>query len=155
MTKDRRHSTPNDEDTVVLRWGYAPRAVGLAREELRKTLAGWGLTTLEDPAALILSELLTNAQRYGRAPGREIETRFARLTGGAGGGVRVEVHDASPCLPHAREAAPDECEGRGLFLVSLLADRWGVTDRNGPGKQVWAECEHSLTAPPTTKPALH
>ncbi|MGW7412050.1 ATP-binding protein [Streptomyces sp. NPDC054863] len=91
-------------------------------EELRKTLAGWGLAALEDPAVLILSELLTNAQRYGRVPGRDIETRFARLTGSTEGGFRVEVHDASPRLPHPREAALDECEGRGLFLVNVLAD---------------------------------
>ncbi|MEU8887827.1 ATP-binding protein [Streptomyces sp. NPDC048442] len=153
MTAERRPSTTSDEDPVVLSWGYGPRAVGLAREELRKSLAGWGLTAAEDPAVLVLSELLTNAQRYGRVPGREIQTRFIRLGGGAGGGVRVEVHDASPRVPHRREAAPDECEGRGLSLVNLVADRWGVSDRNGPGKLVWAECTPEQQTPTMTKAA--
>jgi hypothetical protein len=36
--------------------------------------------------------------------------------------------------------AADEDHGRGLLLVDALAARWGVTDRVGPGKTVWAEC---------------
>ena len=131
---------------VVLRWGYGPRAVGEARAELRKALASWGATAVEDAATLVLSELLTNAQRYGRVPGREVETRFLRLAGDGGDGVRLEVHDASTRRPWLRRAAPYECEGRGLVLVDNVADRWGVADRNGPGKAVWAEC----TALPAT-----
>jgi anti-sigma regulatory factor (Ser/Thr protein kinase) len=125
---------------VVLRWGYGPRAVGEARVELRKALAGWGVGAVEDAAVLVLSELLTNAQRYGRVPGREVETRFLRLAGDGGDGVRLEVHDASGRRPRLRRAAPFEGEGRGLVLVDGVADRWGVAERNGPGKAVWAEC---------------
>ncbi|CAM5249358.1 hypothetical protein GCM10010329_08260 [Streptomyces spiroverticillatus] len=120
--------------------GLRPRAVGLARGELRKTLAGWGMAAVEEAAALVLSELLTNAQRHARVRGREIETRFVRLAGERESGVRLEVHDASAVRPRPRAASPDACEGRGLLLVELMADRWGVAGRNGPGKAVWAEC---------------
>jgi anti-sigma regulatory factor (Ser/Thr protein kinase) len=137
--------TPAEGDNpgvVVLRWGYNPRAVGQARAELRKVLASWGHAAVEDAAALVLSELLTNVQRHARVPGREIETRFLRLAGD--GGVRLEVHDASAQRPLPQQATSDACEGRGLALVDGVADRWGVTERTGPGKSVWAECTQVL-----------
>ncbi|CAM5676272.1 hypothetical protein GCM10010329_41560 [Streptomyces spiroverticillatus] len=128
-----------DADTVIHHWNYRPRSVGLARAELRKTLADWGLTALEDTATLILSELLTNAQRHAHVPGRHIETRFTRLPTPTG--LRLEVHDASPHHPQLRATTPpDAREGRGLPLINLLATDWGVTSRNGPGKLTWAEC---------------
>jgi serine/threonine-protein kinase RsbW len=128
-------------NTVVLRWSRHPSCVGLARLELRKALLGWGLSSLEDSAVLILSELLTNAARHARvSPGREIETRFF----GTPGGVRIEVHDASLDKPEQRTQDLDATDGRGLVLVAALADAWGVSDRLGPGKIVWAE----LAPPP-------
>ncbi|MFI5754450.1 ATP-binding protein [Streptomyces sp. NPDC051569] len=128
---------------VVLRWSSHPRCVGMARTELREALAGWGLAALEDPAALVLTELLTNAGQHARVPrGREIETRFLRVPGG----LRIEVHDASSERPRRRSSEADACDGRGLMLVAALADRWGVAERGGPGKQVWAEL--SLTPAP-------
>ena len=132
-------SNEESEGAVVLRWGYGPREVGAARVELLKALASWGTAaSVEDSALLVLSELLTNAQRHGRVPGREVETRFLRLN--EGDGVRLEVHDTSPRRPVPGAPDPYACEGRGLLLVAGVADRWGVTDRNGPGKTVWAEC---------------
>ncbi|MFJ2414793.1 ATP-binding protein [Streptomyces brevispora] len=50
------------------------------------------------------------------------------------------MHDASSARPVGREPALDACERRGLFLVAAPADRWGIADRIGPGKAVWAEC---------------
>lgn len=124
-------------EQVVRRWSRHPRQVGRARAELRTALASWALVPVTDTALLVLSELLTNAGRHARvSPGREIETRFVRLPGG----VRIEVHDASSARPAGREPALEDCDGRGLFLVAALADRWGSADRNGPGKAVWAEC---------------
>jgi hypothetical protein len=43
--------------------------------------------------------------------------------------------------PHVRTPADTEPHGRGLFLVVALADDWGVSERIGPGKVVWAEFE--------------
>ncbi|MFJ2743372.1 ATP-binding protein [Streptomyces sp. NPDC087440] len=149
MTQTPPPSPPTPDDhTVIRHWTYRPRSVGLARAELRKTLADWGLSALEDTATLILSELLTNAQRHAHVPGRHIETRFTRLP--APTGIRLEVHDASPHHPQLRTtAAPDACEGRGLPLVNLLATDWGVTPRNGPGKLIWAE--YVATSPSDAK----
>ncbi|MCJ1677205.1 ATP-binding protein [Streptomyces sp. APSN-46.1] len=108
----------------------------LARAELRKALADWGLSELEGDALLVASELVTNAVRHAVAPrDREIETRYVRL----GNGVRVEVHDVSPAMPVVGESDRGDDGGRGLYLVAALADRWAVGERVGPGKRVWAE----------------
>ncbi|MGW2256793.1 ATP-binding protein [Streptomyces sp. NPDC001780] len=120
---------------VVLRWTRHPRCVSLARLELRKALAEWGLSALEDSAVLVLSELLTNAARHARvSPGRRIETRYLPVPDG----LRIEVHDASAERPVRRAPDEDACDGRGLMLVAALADAWGADDRDGPGKVVWA-----------------
>lgn len=118
---------------VVSRWSRHRRCVGLARAELRKVLAEWGLAMIEEAALLVLSELLTNAVRHARVPpGREIETRYLR----EGGGLRIEVHDASEELPVLGPSG--EAGGWGLLLVDRLAARWGVAERDGVGKLVWA-----------------
>ncbi|WP_269801387.1 ATP-binding protein [Streptomyces odonnellii] len=122
----------------MLRWSPHPSCVGLARAELRKVLADWGLAELEDSALLVLSELVTNAARHARVcHDWEIETRYVPTPGT----VRIEVHDASPRRPEPRPADPDAIDGRGLILVAALADDWGVTERDdgAPGKVVWAE----------------
>jgi serine/threonine-protein kinase RsbW len=125
---------PWEEVTV---WPATPRSVHRARHELVGCLAAWGMSGLADQAALVLSELMTNALRYGKAPGRGIGTHFVRQPSG----VRIEVHDLRDGTPKAREAADDEERGRGLALVdAITGQRWGVTEREGPGKLVWAEC---------------
>ncbi|MFJ6103735.1 ATP-binding protein [Streptomyces sp. NPDC092359] len=131
-------SAPTDlpgVDVVVLRWGQAARSVPLARRELRRTLERWEWGAVEDAASLVLSELLTNAVRHGRVPGREVETHFVRVPGG----LRIEVHDASERRPLMALPVAGADGGWGLPLVDTLAEKWGVDDRHGPGKLVWAE----------------
>ncbi|MFE3632274.1 ATP-binding protein [Streptomyces goshikiensis] len=121
---------------VVRRWRREPRAVPLARAELREVLAGWGLGGLEGDALLVVSELVTNAVRHAGGPrDREIETRYVRVSGG----LRIEVHDVGDGRPEVGAAEPEGDGGRGLFLVAAVADRWAVGERVGPGKRVWAE----------------
>ncbi|WP_245703211.1 ATP-binding protein [Streptomyces lushanensis] len=109
--------------------------MALARLELRKALADWGLSVLEDSAVLILSELLSNASLHARVtPEQPIETSYFRSSGG----LRIEVHDGSPERPKPRTPDPEAPDGRGLLLVEALADEWGVADRAGPGKIIWA-----------------
>ncbi|MFF4221937.1 ATP-binding protein [Streptomyces abikoensis] len=118
---------------VTRRWSRHPRCVGLARDELRKSLADWGLTLLEDTAVLVLSELMSNAVVHAKvSPGRQIETSFRRQADG----VRIAVDDACEARPALRRQ--DAESGRGLHLVSLLSAQWGVADRVGVGKSVWA-----------------
>jgi hypothetical protein len=123
---------------VVRNWPHGSRSVGRARRLLLSSLAAWELTHLADGATLVLSELVTNSVRHARLPrGRHIETRFERIEGG----VRIEVHDAGEGKPELRAAAPDEERGRGLALVDAVTlGRWGVADRHGVGKLVWAVC---------------
>ncbi|MCY0930307.1 ATP-binding protein [Streptomyces sp. H27-H1] len=115
------------------------RAPGRARALLRKQLATWGVAP--EPAAtaeLLLSELVTNAVRHGRAPqGRYIGVRLARYDGV----LRVEVADAGPAVKLAPQVVADWDErGRGLAIVAALAARWGCCPRlHGIGKAVWAE----------------
>lgn len=84
-------------------------------------------------AALLTSELVTNAIRYGGSR--------ALLEAAAPEGVlRVSVRDDNPALPvvglHPDLTAES---GRGLQLVSALADDWGVESVDGSGKAVWFE----------------
>ncbi|UQI42989.1 ATP-binding protein [Streptomyces sp. HU2014] len=118
---------------MTRRWARHPRCVGLARTELRKALGEWGLESVEDSAVVVLSELLTNAVVHARtSPGREIQTCFRHEFDG----VVIAVEDEYERLPMFR--TPDEEGGRGLALVAGLADNWGVSDREGVGKSVWA-----------------
>ncbi|MEU5734290.1 ATP-binding protein [Streptomyces antimycoticus] len=126
--------TGPDGRVVVRRWTRHPRCVALARADLRKALAGWGLVAVEEVALLVLSELITNAVRHARVPGRQIETRYLHQ----GDKVRIEVHDAADQLPKLRTPTPESVRGRGLVLVETLADQWGVTPRPAVGKAVWA-----------------
>ncbi|WP_343299663.1 ATP-binding protein [Streptomyces sp. 5-6(2022)] len=126
--------TGPDGRVVVRRWTRHPRCVALARADLRKALAGWGLVAIEEVALLVLSELITNAVRHARVPGRQIEGRYLYQ----GDKVRIEVHDAADQLPKLRTPTPESVRGRGLVLVETLADQWGVTPRPAVGKAVWA-----------------
>lgn len=106
-----------------------------ARAFVTEVMAAAGLVTCVEEALLCTSELATNAITHGSPPGRNILVRVviddARL--------RIEVHDAGSGLPYICTTTADEPHGRGLFVVSELADDWGVADRVGHGKAVWAE----------------
>lgn len=118
-----------------LRLPRHPRSVARAREALLGLMSAPGDLPgdLGDTAALLLSELVTNALRHGSPPGREIVVTVRR----ADGLLRLEVEDAGDSLPRPRTPdLIDEC-GRGLALVAALADDWGVAPRQGPGKRVW------------------
>ena len=114
------------------RWPCTARCGGAARQELEV----WGLGRLAETAESVLSELFGNAVRHACPPrGRLIETRYELALGG----VRIEVHDANENWPELRKATEDEEYGRGLLLVdALTGSRWGVSERDGVGKRVWA-----------------
>ena len=86
-----------------------------------------------DDAALLVTEVTTNALRHG-GPGVDLWVRSR-----AGGGMRVELIDGrADALPRVREPSADEEGGRGLLIVSAVAADWG-TDRLSAGKCVWFE----------------
>ncbi|MGW5620208.1 ATP-binding protein [Streptomyces olivaceus] len=114
------------------------RSVGRARTLLREQATSWKLPDeVTETAVLLLSELMTNAYRHAKvSPGRQIWACCA-LDDDC---VRVWVTDASDELPSPRDASKDDESGRGLALVSTLADDWGSAPRVGAvGKTVWFE----------------
>ncbi|MER7461314.1 SpoIIE family protein phosphatase [Streptomyces sp. NPDC097981] len=120
-----------------------PAAVSRVRNAGSAQLAAWGLGDLAFTAELILSELITNAIRYGTAPIRVRLLRDRTLI--------CEVSDASGTSPHLRYAATTDEGGRGLFLVAQYAERWG-TRYAERGKVIWAELP--LTGEPGPEPVL-
>ncbi|MGC9495972.1 SpoIIE family protein phosphatase [Streptomyces sp. WG7] len=107
-----------------------PAAVGEVRSRVTGRLAEWGLDELAFTTELILSELVTNAIRYG---GESVHVRVLRDRS-----LICEVFDSSSTSPHLRYAAMTDEGGRGLFLVAQLAERWG-TRYTPAGKVIWAE----------------
>ncbi|MDX3072930.1 SpoIIE family protein phosphatase [Streptomyces sp. MI02-7b] len=107
-----------------------PEAVGRARALTVGTLAEWGLEELEFTTELLVSELVTNAIRYGRPPLRLRLIHERTLI--------LEVSDGSNTSPHARRALETDEGGRGLFLVAQVAKLWG-TRYEERGKTIWAE----------------
>jgi len=88
-------------------------------------------------AALLASELVTNAVLHGRTDRVRVELDVDALA------VRVAVHDRSPERPVPHDPDPDRLYGRGLLLVDRLAEAWGIEvhpappDEGGGGKAVW------------------
>ncbi|GGT36712.1 histidine kinase [Streptomyces chromofuscus] len=107
-----------------------PAAVAEVRASVTRRLTEWGLEELTFTTELILSELVTNAIRYGGTPIRVRVLRDRSLI--------CEVFDGSSTAPHLRYAAMTDEGGRGLFLVAQLAERWGTRYLPG-GKVIWAE----------------
>ncbi|MGY4987300.1 SpoIIE family protein phosphatase [Streptomyces nigrescens] len=127
----RTHALNEDQ---VATWELAsdPSVVADARSLTADRLTAWGLDSLLFTFELIVSELVTNAVRYGNG---RIRLRLIRQDT-----LICEVSDASSSSPRMRHARTTDEGGRGLFLVAQLARRWG-TRYTADGKIVWAE-EH-------------
>lgn len=107
----------------------------LARDQVRSIARCLGLAHIADAAALLTSGLATNV--YLHAEEGSLVQVVCR-----GGTLRVTVYDGSAELPRRRRAAEDAPYGRGLQLLELCADRWGVTTPKKPdpwAKGVWFE----------------
>ncbi|MEU5754122.1 SpoIIE family protein phosphatase [Streptomyces sp. NPDC047829] len=107
-----------------------PAAVSTVRNACSRQLSAWGLDEMAFATELVLSELLTNAIRYGSDP---VHVRLLHERT-----LICEVSDGSSTSPHLRQAAITDEGGRGLFLVAQLARRWG-TRYTPTGKVVWTE----------------
>ena len=125
--------------------GHAPSSAARARQEIGADLATLGVPpAVADDAALVVSELIGNAVRYGRPlPGNVLRVAWAVEPDC----LVVKVTDGgSPQTPRFREAGPSDVRGRGLAIVDALARKWGV-DRYengvGPVSTVWAELKVS------------
>jgi anti-sigma regulatory factor (Ser/Thr protein kinase) len=97
----------------------------------------WGHPHAAGDAALLASELCTNALLHGCLRDRLFRVETS-LTGTA---LRVAVTDPrGERLPYSRPSTTDDQFGRGLLIVRTLADRWSV-EKLTVGKTVWAELD--------------
>ncbi|MGW2460217.1 ATP-binding protein [Streptomyces sp. NPDC001761] len=120
----------------------------LAAEQLRAWPMSPGVT---ERAEQIVAELAANAALHGRVGGRDFRLTLALDT--AAGLLRIAVTDARgehlPSPPAECGTSLDAESGRGLILVTALADRWGVEPYPPGGKTVWAECACEAPDPGT------
>lgn len=115
------------------------RSVAAARDFVRKMLREWDATDMADSAALLVSELLTNAVVHTGTDAR----LDLRLDSNA---LRIEVEDRHPGRTLAMEAPlphEDSESGRGLLITTALASSWGVEYTTG-AKRVWVRCERQV-----------
>lgn len=118
-------------------WSFPaePGAVRAARTAVRGRLRDWGLDSLADIAALLVSELVTNSLRHATGP---IGVRLVRPVS-LGDVLLVEVSDPLPDPPRERIAHLEDESGRGLQLVAHSSRRWGTRPGRSTGKTVWFE----------------
>jgi two-component sensor histidine kinase len=102
-----------------------------ARHFVVDTLAGWGQPETAGDAAVVVTELATNAVVHARSA-FDVTVRLSEDM------IRISVRDASGEIPVIRSAGHLASSGRGVQLVSKLSTRWG-TEPAPTGKAVWAE----------------
>lgn len=107
-------------------------AVSRARRWTTDRLDAWGLARTAAGAELVVSELVTNALRYGSG---DVTLRLIRVDGS----LVCEVRGACSGTPRLRRPRELDEDGRGLFVVQQIADRWGVHPSRTAEKTVWAE----------------
>ncbi|MEU1800605.1 ATP-binding protein [Streptomyces sp. NPDC019937] len=111
-----------------------PESAEVARRLVRAALAAWGQEELIEDAALVVTELVSNAVRH--APLSVIRVIVTRPTDTL---IRVGVVDRAHSVPLLRtDSNGDDTRGRGLLLVEAYTDQWG-TEVYPWGKQVWGE----------------
>jgi serine/threonine-protein kinase RsbW len=140
-------SSPGARPAATGQPGYSvtmnavPEAVEEARRLVRQAVCAWGFEGQSETAALLISELVTNAITH--TPSRSVRVVVTRPSPSL---VRLAVVDRAPGLvPDMRPVSTEAESGRGLRLIDALADRWGYDllgshPMRGPwGKRCWAE----------------
>jgi anti-sigma regulatory factor (Ser/Thr protein kinase) len=106
-----------------------PESVRAARRFATGALTDTPSDVLE-AVELMVSELATNCIRHA-------QTAFDLMVARRQGEIRVEVTDRANGTPAMRSPGPDDPTGRGLQIVNLLAQAWGVEYRKPEGTTVW------------------
>lgn len=125
--------TPKSAPPPQLLLASAPESAKAAREFTAYRVPDAPIERVGE-VQLIVSELVTNACRYGTEPSDSVLVVFDAEPGR----VCVEVHDTSRRLPRFKPESAERQRGRGLFIVDALASDWGTGDRP-MGKFIWAE----------------
>jgi serine phosphatase RsbU (regulator of sigma subunit)/PAS domain-containing protein/anti-sigma regulatory factor (Ser/Thr protein kinase) len=117
--------------TGMWQFGLDPEAAGKARAEVRRKLAAWKVDEeAAEATELLVSELVTNAIRYGAPP------MWLRIIKDFN--ISCEVHDGSSVAPRLRHPGTLDEFGRGLYIVGRLVQAWG-TRYTADGKTIWTE----------------
>ncbi|MFJ5777184.1 ATP-binding protein [Streptomyces sp. NPDC093094] len=120
-----------------------PGSPARARRLARARLAGWSVCEdTRDTAALVISELVTNAIVHTASTVVVCELHDGDDS------VRIAVRDegCAPTEPHPCERRTEEEQGRGLFLVEALCRAWGAQE-HGTGLLVWADVPRQAAGP--------
>ncbi|MET7438859.1 SpoIIE family protein phosphatase [Streptomyces sp. NPDC005496] len=116
-----------------------PSAVRQTRRDVEQRLEEWGVDVDPFSVQLVVSELVTNAVRYGEAP---ITLRLLR----GEDSLICEVSDAALTAPYLRHAKANEEGGRGLHICASVTESWGVR-YSDTDKTVWTEIAVGGTGP--------
>lgn len=107
----------------------SPASVPEARRFVAATLRNVAGDSV-DQVLLMVSELATNCVRHAVTGFRVTVERTDEL-------LRVEVADEGKGQPEMRNPGPHDVSGRGLRIVDVLADQWGVATATPRGAKVW------------------
>ncbi len=122
-----------------------PASAATVRHSLTYDLKRHGYSdALADDAALLASELVTNAVRHAHAlPSGHLAVTWQVDADG----VTMQVTDGGgQGRPELRHVSFDDTSGRGLAIVAALADDWGIDEHPG-GSTVWARLGRSQHSP--------
>jgi serine/threonine-protein kinase RsbW len=112
------------------RFGPSIDQVVAARQFASRVVAEAGLSHMVHDVALATGELAANAAEHARTPFVVVVLLDGR--------VRIEVTDGSAELPYKPDVDEYAERGRGIALIELVSERWGV-DATPTGKRVWVE----------------
>ncbi|WP_329196514.1 MULTISPECIES: SpoIIE family protein phosphatase [unclassified Streptomyces] len=119
-----------------------PERISGARRQVRELLHDWADPDQVDSAELMVSEMLTNVLTHTDGDALLVAEALGELGTRR---LRVEVADSSDELPHKRHPGEMASSGRGVLLMEMLADAWGV-DPRGEGKSIWFELREQAKA---------
>jgi anti-sigma regulatory factor (Ser/Thr protein kinase) len=120
-------SFPADRRSVTAARRFASAVIDVAPGEVREAVE------------LMVSELATNAVKH-------VSSGFEVSISCSHGTITVGVSDPSDTHPTLRSPGPDDPTGRGLRIVEMLSDAWGVRSRAPHGKTVWFTVSFLLPA---------
>lgn len=110
-----------------------PAEFATVRRTVAARLGIWGLGRISDDVTLCVTELLANVARHAASPECVLSLHHNSDH------LRTAVRDTEAGLPVVKHPDDDAEDGRGMFLISTTADRWGVELTPGGGKEVWFE----------------
>lgn len=118
---------------------HEPQSVPAARRFALSVLDGSSPETLE-AIELMVSELATNCIRH-------TDSGFELTIIRSGQDIRVEATDQAGGTPTMRSPKPTDASGRGLKIIDMLSQRWGVRSDGASGKTVWFTIADRAPAP--------